>query len=313
MKRALIIIAVAAGFVLVAGRPFYTVNETEQVIITQFGRPIGQAVTEPGLHVKAPFIQNANYFAKNLMAWDGDAGQIPTQDKTFISVDAFARWRIVDPLRFYKAVNNERAALKKLDDILDAASYNFITSHNLIEVVRSSNRPMKEEDLASLGLPEKAETRVQIKLGRAQMMRGILEQAAPKLLDFGIEIVDFRIKRVNYVEEVRTKVYERMIAERKQISEKFRSEGKGESKKIEGEQQKELRRIKSEAYRKAEEIKGQADAEATKIYAEAFGRDPEFYSFVSTMDIYRKTLDANTRVLLSTDSDLFKYLKTYKK
>lgn len=313
MKRILLILAVLPVVVLIAGRPLYTVNETEQVIITQFGRPIGVAVTEPGLHVKVPFIQNANYFAKNLMAWDGEAGQIPTQDKTFISVESFARWRIVDPLRFYKAVNNERAALKKLDDILDAASYNFITSHNLIEVVRSSNRMMKAEDLASLGLFEKAETRAQIKLGRAQMMRGMLEQAAPKLLDFGIEIVDFRIKRINYVEEVRAKVYERMIAERRQISEKFRSEGKGESKKIEGEQQKELRRIKSEAYRKAEEIKGRADAEATRIYAEAFGKDPEFYSFVSTLDIYRRTLDANTRVLLSTDSDLFKYLKTYKK
>jgi membrane protease subunit HflC len=313
MKRILLMIAVLVVVVLVAGRPLYTVNETEQVIITQFGRPIGAAVIEPGLHVKVPFIQNANYFAKNLMAWDGEAGQIPTQDKTFISVESFARWRIVDPLRFYKAVNNERAALKKLDDILDAASYNFITSHNLIEVVRSSNRIMKAEDLASLGLPEKTDMQGQIRLGRAQMMRGMLEQAAPKLLDFGIEIVDFRIKRINYVEEVRAKVYERMIAERRQISEKFRSEGKGESKKIEGEQQKELRRIKSEAYRKAEEIKGRADAEATKIYAEAFGRDPEFYSFVSTLDIYRRTLDANTRVLLSTDSDFFKYLKTYKK
>lgn len=310
VRLSAIIAAVLLG-VLVFGGPLYTVDETEQVIVTQFGRPVGQAVIEPGLHVKVPFIQTAHYFPKNLLEWDGEAGQIPTKDKTFISVDCFARWRISDPLMYYKAVNNERAAQKKLDDIMDAATYNFITSHNLIEVVRSSNRLMKAEQITTVGLPDKADREVKISLGRVQMMRGIMQQAAPKLEGFGITLVDFRIKRVNYVEEVRKKVYERMIAERRQISQKYRSEGKGESKKIEGDRLKELRKIKSEAYRKAEEIKGKADAEATRIYAEAFNRDPEFYSFVRTLEIYKQALGGDTRLLLSTDSEFFKYLKEY--
>ncbi len=312
-KTITIVAAVAVAAVLIIGTPFYVVDETEQVIITQFGKPVGDAVIEPGLHVKLPFIQEANYFAKNLLEWDGDAGQIPTNDKTFISVDTFARWRIKDPLQFYKSVNNERFAQKKLDDILDAATYNFITSYHLIEVVRSSNRLMKAEKITIVGLPEKVDQKARIKLGREQMTRGILEQAAPKLDKFGIEIVDFRIKRVNYVEEVRRKVYERMIAERRQISEKFRSEGKAQSKRIEGERQKELRKIKSEAYRTAEEIKGKADAEATKIYARVFNKDPEFYSFVKTLEIYKKSLNEDSRVLMSTNSDFFKYLKNYNK
>lgn len=298
--------------VLVFGGPLYTVDETEQVIITQFGRPVGQAVIEPGLHVKLPFIQAAHYFPKNLLEWDGEAGQIPTKDKTFISVDCFARWRITDPLMYYKAVNNERAAQKKLDDIMDAATYNFITSQNLIEVVRSSNRLMKAEQITTVGLPDKLDRGATIGMGREQMTRGIMEQAAPKMEGFGITLVDFRIKRVNYVEAVRKKVYERMIAERRQISEKYRSEGKGESKKIEGDCLKELRKIKSEAYRAAEEIKGKADGEATRIYAEAFNRDPEFYSFVRTLEIYKHALGEDTRLLLSTDSEFFKYLKEYK-
>jgi membrane protease subunit HflC len=312
-KIVIIIVAIVIAGILLA-RPFYTVDETQQVIITQFGKPIGEAVTEAGLHFKLPFIQTANYFPKNLLEWDGDPGQIPTQDKTFIWVDAFARWRIKDPLKFYKAVNNERAAQKKLDDILDAATYNFITSHHLIEVVRSSDRLLEAEKVTIVvGLPEKAREKIKIKMGREKMTRGILEQAAPKLEGFGIEIIDFRIKRINYVEEVRKKVYERMIAERNQISEKFRSEGKGESKKIKGEQQKELRRIQSKAYRKVEETKGKADGEATKIYADAFSKDPEFYSFINTLDIYKKALNEDVRVILSTNSDFFKYLKGYKR
>jgi len=313
MKRFIIIaLVIIVGFIVI-GKPFYTVDETQQVIITQFGKPMGGAVTEPGLHLKMPFIQAANYFPKHLLEWDGDPGQIPTQDKTFIWVDSFARWLIKDPLMFYKAVNNEMAAQKKLDDILDAATYNFITSHHLIEVVRSTNRSMKSEAIISAGRQEKQAVQAKIKLGREQMTRGIMEQAAPKLAQFGIEIVDFRIKRVNYVEEVRKKVYERMIAERRQISEKFRSEGKGESKKIEGDRQKELRRIQSEAYKTVEELKGKADATATKIYADAFNKDPEFYSFVNTLEIYRTALDAQTEIIISTKSDFFKYLKGYQK
>jgi len=312
IKKILSIAAIAIIFLLIIGRPFYTVDETEQVIITQFGRPIGNAIIEPGLHFKVPFIQKTSYFAKNLLEWDGDPGQIPTKDKTFIWVDTFARWRIIDPLKFYKAVNNELAAQKKLDDILNPTINNFIASNDLIEVVRSTDRLSSTENKEKSSRSKDATELKAITLGRAGMTKGILKQAAPKLAEFGIEIVDFRIKRINYVEEVRQKVYERMIAERNQISEKFRSEGKGESKKIQGEQQKELRRIQSEAYKKVEEIKGKADATATNIYAEAFGKDPEFYSFINTLEIYKKSLDENIKVILSTNSDFFKYLKKYK-
>jgi len=312
MKNTAGILTLMAAVFLLLGQPFYTLDETEQAIITQFGRPVGDAVTEAGLHVKVPFIQTVNYFPKNLLAWDSDPGQVPTQDKTFIWVDAFARWYIKDPLTFYKTVNNVQAAQKKLDDILDATIYNFVTSNHLIEVVRSSNRLLRTENISTAGLPDKVDDHGNIKLGREAMTRGILEQAAPKLEKFGIELVDIRIKRINYVEEVLKKVYERMIAERKQISEKFRSEGKGESKKIQGDQEKELRRIQSEAYRTVEEIKGKADAEATRIYAEAFNRDPEFYSFVMSLDIYKRALGEDTRIILSTNSDFFKYLKELK-
>ena len=312
INKILSIAVIAIIFFLVIGRPFYTVDETEQVIITQFGRPIGTAITDPGLHFKVPFIQKTSYFAKNLLEWDGDPGQIPTKDKTFIWVDTFARWRIVDPLKFYKAVNNEMAAKKKLDDILNPTINNFIASNDLIEAVRSTDRLSSTESKEKSSRSKDATELKAVTIGRAGMTKGILEQAAPKLAEFGIEIVDFRIKRINYVEEVRQKVYERMIAERNQISEKFRSEGKGESKKIQGEQQKELRRIQSEAYKKVEEIKGKADAEATKIYAESFGKDPEFYSFINTLEIYKKSLDENIKVILSTNSDFFQYLKKYK-
>ncbi len=312
----LYLLAGAFIVLILFAKPFYVVDETEQVIITQFGKPIGNAITEPGLHFKLPFIQLANYFPKNLIDWDGDPGQIPTMDKTFIWVDTFARWKIKDPLQFYKAANNERVAQKKLDDILDAATYNFITSNDLIEVVRSSNRLFDEGELKNKNNINKTHGKniqsARIKMGREKMTREIMKQAAPKLEDFGIELVDFRIKRINYVKAVRKKVYERMIAERNQISEKFRSEGKGESKKIQGERQKELRRIQSEAYKKAEEIKGKADALATAIYAKAFNKDPEFYSFINSLDIYKKTLNADTRIILTTDSDFFKYLNKYK-
>ena len=312
INKILSIAVIAIIFFLVIGRPFYTVDETEQVIITQFGRPIGNAITDPGLHFKVPFIQKTSYFAKNLLEWDGDPGQIPTKDKTFIWVDTFARWRIIDPLKFYKAVNNEMAAQKKLDDILNPTINNFIASNDLIEAVRSTDRLSSTESKEKSSRSKDATELKAVTIGREGMTKGILEQAAPKLAEFGIEIVDFRIKRINYVEEVRQKVYERMIAERNQISEKFRSEGKGESKKIQGEQQKELRRIQSEAYKKVEEIKGKADAEATKIYAESFGKDPEFYSFINTLEIYKKSLDENIKVILSTNSDFFQYLKKYK-
>lgn len=295
--------------ILLSG-PLYVVDETEQVVVTQFGRAIGEPIKEPGLYFKIPFIQQANRFRKNLLEWDGDPGQIPTLDKTFIWVDTFARWKIVDPLKFFETVNNEIAALGRLDDIIDPAVRNFITSFPLIETVRMTDR---ELDTFEAGIDEVQDIRSlgEVKTGRAKITKGIMEQAQPKVAKFGIELVDVKIKRLNYVEEVRKSVYQRMIAERKQIAEKFRSEGKGEARKIEGDSEKEMKRITSQAYRKAQEIKGKADAEATKIYAQAYGVDPDFYSFVNTLDIYKETLDKDSTLVLSTDSEFFKYLKGY--
>jgi membrane protease subunit HflC len=287
----------------------YTVNETEQVVVTQFGRIVGEPKTDPGLKFKIPFIQTANYFNKNLLEWDGDPGQIPTLDKTFIWVDTFARWKIVEPVKFFQTVNNRFNAVGKLNDIIDPAVRNFVTSHHLIEAVRKSNR---ELDTAEAGIEESGrKTRVtyRIDFGRQQLTQGILEQAQPKLTPFGIELVDVKIKRINYVEEVRKSVYGRMVAERNQIAEKFRSEGKGEAQKILGEKERDLQEIESEAFKRAQKLKGAADAEATIIYAEAYGKDPEFYSFVETLEIYRETLDKNSSLILSTDSEFLKYLK----
>ena len=289
----------------------YTVNETEQVVITQFGKPVGDPIKEPGLKFKIPVIQRANFFPKNLLEWDGDPGQVPTLDKTFIYVDTFARWKIVDPLRFFQTVSNVIGALARLDDIIDSAVRNFITSYPLIETVRMTNR---ELDTFELGVDEiKDQSPLgEVSKGRRQIVKGILEQAQPKLEKFGIQLVDVKIKRLNYVEQVQKSVFGRMIAERKQIAEKFRSEGQGEARKIEGDMEKELKRITSEAYRTAQEFKGKADAEATKIYAQAFGRDADFYSFVQTLDIYREAMGKDSSLVLSTDSEFLKFFKGYK-
>ena len=305
----LALVAVFLLFILFGGAVF-VVDETEQVVKTQFGKPVGESIKNAGLHFKIPFIQDANYFPKNLLEWDGEPGQMPTLDKTYIWVDTFARWKISNPLTYFETVNNEIAAQKKLDDILDPATWNFITSHHLIEAVRNSDRKM---DIKEVGVDETIKEVIvkPIEIGREKIAFGIMEQARPKLLQFGIELVDLRIKRINYVEEVRTAVYGRMIAERKQIAEKFRSEGRGESSKIAGDKDKELKKITSQAYKKAQIIKGKADAEATKIYAEAYSRDPEFYSFINTLEIYKSSLDKETWLMLSTKSDFFKYLKKY--
>jgi membrane protease subunit HflC len=305
-KGFLIIVGLVALLVISGG--IYTVDETEQVVVTQFGKLVGKPVINPGFNFKIPFIQQANYFPKNLLEWDGDPGQIPTLDKTFIWVDTFARWKIVDPLKFFQTVSNVTGALSRLDDIIDAAVRNFVTSYALIETVRATNR---ELDTFELGLEDVTEKRDLglVQMGRGKIAKGILEQAQPKLAKFGIELVDVKIKRINYVEEVQRSVFQRMIAERKQIAEKFRSEGKGEARKIEGDKEKEMKRITSEAYRAAEEIKGKADAEATKIYAEAYGLGPDFFSFVKTLEIYKETLDKESTLVLSTDSEFFKYLK----
>lgn len=308
-SKALIIPLVIVLFVLYQG--IYTVDETQQVVITQFGKPVGDPITEPGLNFKIPFVQTVSYFPKNLLQWDGDPSQIPTLDKTYIYVDTFARWKIVDPLKFFQTVNNVVGGLTRLDDILDAAVRNFIAKNPLIETVRWTNR---ELDVTEEGMDQTIHKRVmaEITTGRQNIVKGILNQANPKLKEFGILLIDVQIKRLNYVEEVRRSVYGRMIAERKQIAERFRSEGEGESRKIEGDRERDLKAITSVAYRKSQEIKGKADAEATLIYARAYNEDPDFYSFLQTLDIYKKTMDKDTTLVLSTDSDFLRYFKSLK-
>jgi len=309
LKGVWIILLIAAA-VMVYDSAF-TVSETEQVVITQFGRIVGDAIKDPGLKFKLPFIQKAHVFNKNILEWDGEPGQIPTLDKTFIWVDAFARWRIVDPVKFFQTVNNRSNAMSRLNDIIDPAVRNFITSHKLIDAVRKSNRELDTAEVGLEDLEKKPQSHYGITIGREKITQGILEQAQPKVDQFGIELVDVKIKGINYVEEVRKSVYDRMIAERKQIAEKFRSEGKGEAQKVLGQKDKELQQITSEAYRIAQELKGKADAEATQIYAAAYGLDPEFYSFLQTLEVYNDSLDKSSSVLLSTDSELMKYFKGF--
>lgn len=316
-------LAIAGLIVLLLFICAYTVDETEQVVVTRFDK-VQRTETEPGLKFKIPIIEKALVFPKNLQEWDGDPGQIPTREKTYIWVNTFARWKIVDPVLFLKTVGYVSQAQQRLDEIIDPTVRNFITSNRLIEAVRNSNRELDTfEDLgeniqAIVGSEKETDQAkempvrfAQVMVGRDKIDNGILNQANPKLEQFGIELVDVKIKRVNYVEEVRKSVYDRMIAERKQIAQKFRSEGKGEAQKILGEKERELKLIESEAYRSAQEIKGKADAESTRLYAEAFGKDPEFYSFIKTLEVYNEALSNNSSIILSTDSEIFKYLKGY--
>jgi len=289
----------------------YVVDETEQVVVTQFGKVIGKPKIKPGLYFKVPVIQNANYFPKNLLTWDGDPGQIPTLDKTYIWVDPFARWKIVDPIKFFQTVNNTVRALGRLEDIIDPAVRNFVTSYRLIEAVRNTNRELDTTEVGLEDMKKDTTATYQITTGRALIEKGVLAQAQPKLDRFGIKLVDVKIKRINYVEQVRKSVYGRMIAERKQIAEKFRSEGKGEARKIVGEKERDLKQITSAAYRTAQEVKGKADAEATIIYAKAYGLDPEFYSFTKTLQLYADIFDEKSSLILSTNSEFLKYIKGF--
>lgn len=309
MKTQHIVIALAI-LIIVFFNSAYVVDETEQVVITQFGKAIGDAKKDPGLKFKTPFIQKANYFPKNLLEWDGEPGQVNTLDKTFLLVDTFARWKIVDPLKFFQSVNNLTNGYGRLDDIIDPAVRNLITSYSLIETVRMTNREM---DTFEAGLEEVKEKSSlgEVTVGRQKITDIIIEQAQPKLEKFGIELVDVKIKMLNYVEDVQQSVYDRMIAERKQIAEKYRSEGQGEARKIEGDMEKEMKKITSEAYKTAEEIKGKADGEAALIYARAFGNDPDFYSFLQTLDIYKESIGKDSSLILSTDSEFLKYFKGY--
>jgi membrane protease subunit HflC len=307
-RRVVAVALIAAGLVVVAMSAFYTVAETEQVVITQFGEPIGKPITRPGLHWKTPFVQEARYFDKRWLEWLGDANQVPTRDKKYIWVETYARWRIADPLRFYQRLRDEIGAQSRIDDIIDGETRNVIANHDLIEVVRSSNREFAVTDDVEDVKEEEVVQRVD--LGREKLTRMILDRASRVMPDYGIELVDVRIHRVNYVQAVRARVYERMVSERKRIAARHRSEGQGESAKVRGKKEREIKSIESEAYRKAQETMGRSDAEAAAIYAAAYGRDPEFYRFVRSMDTYRSTLDPSTWLVLSTDSDLLKYLRS---
>ncbi len=306
-KRIVLIGAALVLLVLLSGA-VYIVSETNQVVVTQFGDPIGGTVSRPGIHLKMPFIQKANYFEKRWLAWDGDPNQIPTRDKKYIWVDTYCRWRIADPLVFFQRVRDERNAQSRLDDIVDGETRNIIAKFDLIEIVRSTNRDFElSEDAALLDLSEVA---VKIEAGRDKLAAIVLESASRITPEFGVELKDVRIKRVNYVEEVQVKVFDRMIAERQRIASKYRSEGDGKSAEIRGQKERELKKIQSEAYKTAQEIKGKADAEATKIYAAAYNLDPEFYQFTKSLETYRVSLLKDTWLLLTTDSEFLKYLKS---
>jgi len=287
------------------------VNEAEQAIITQFGKPVG-GVSEPGLNFKIPFAQKVSRFEKRILKWDGDPNQIPTKDKRFIWIDTTARWRIADPLLFYTTVATERGAMSRLDDIIDSVVRDAVSSRLLVELVRGSDYQApddgEEERLEVEGVVVKQEDLV----GREEIMAGILEKAKANTPDYGIELLDVQIKRINYVEQVRTRVYERMINERKKVAAQYRSEGEGEKADILGQMERELKEISSEAYRKVLEVRGGADAEAAAIYAKAYNQDKEFYTFLRTLESYKKSIQKNGRLVISTDSDYYRYLKEAK-
>jgi membrane protease subunit HflC len=308
MKNALIVVGAVVVLLglLAVGGAFYVVGETQQAVIFQFGEPRGDPITTPGLKLKLPFIRKVTYFDNRFLEWDGDPNEVPTRDKRFIHVDTYARWQITDPLKYFQRLRNEQGAQSRLDDILDGETRNAIANHDLIELVRSSNREFAVSEL--IAGDAAAESGATIEQGRAQLTQEVLQAAQARTEDLGIEILDFRFKRLNYVEEVRLEVYARMISERNRIAEQFRSEGAGESARINGERERDLRVITSEAYRQAQEIKGRADAEAADIYAAAYNRDPEFYRFLKTMEVLRQTMDSSTVLVLSTDSEFLRYL-----
>jgi len=301
-------VAIIIVMILLSTNSFYIVDETEQVIITQFGNPVGNPVNTAGLKFKLPFIQKVHYFEKRLLEWDGDPKQIPTSDKRYLWVDTFARWRIIDPLTFYETTRNELYAHGKLDDIISGTARDIISTNMLIDIVRNTNRELAytEEYYAAI---EEA-LLIDISTGREAIAKAILELSKPSLLNLGIELVDVQVKRVNYIEEVRKKVYDRMNSERYKIAEKYRSAGKGKAAEITGKMQKELDKIQSEAYRTAQEIIGEADATAAKIYADSYGKDPEFYEFIKTLETYKNTLNEKNTMIMSTDSEFYKFLKS---
>ena len=290
----------------------YTVLETEQVIITQFGKPVGDPITEAGLHFKLPFVQEVMRIDKRILEWDGRPSEMPTKEKTYIVVDTFARWRIKDAMQYFLRLRDERSAMSRLDTILGSETRSAIANNELIEVIRSTKGRVAERDSSLIDTEEGVGRLYTIEIGRAKIEEAIFLAAAVKLTDFGIELMDIRFKRINYNESVRLRIYERMISERKQISERFRSEGAGEAAKIIGTKERDLLRIESEAYKTVQEIRGEADAKATEIFAQAFNQSPEsvkFYEFIKSMETYQEMLNKDTTLVLSTDSEIFRFLK----
>jgi len=309
---ALLAILAAAAFVLISS--IYTVSEVEQMIITQFGKPVGEPVTTAGLKTKVPFIQQVNSIDKRVLEWDGSPSDMPTKDKLYISVDLFARWRITDPLQYFLRIRDERSAQSRLDDILGSETRNAVAKHELIEIIRTTRDrvPLRDALLTDAERDLNMGALVPIQKGRKQVEQEIFAAAAEKVQVFGIELLDIRFKRINYNESVRPKIYDRMISERRQIAERFLSEGNGEAARIRGNRVRDLNKIQSEAYREVEEIRGLADAKATEIYAQAYNQNAEsiaFYEFTRTMESYKFIIADNTTLVLSTESELFKFLK----
>jgi len=296
----------------------YTVNQAEQVIVTQFGRPVGDPVTEPGLHFKLPFVQQVNSFDKRYLAWDGPMVEMSTKDKTYVQVDTFARWRITDPMRYYLRLRDERSAQSRLEDILGSETRTAIARHELIEVVRTDKdrKPFVDETLGDLAGESTLGQLRPIRVGRVAIEKNVFDAAAPKLQEFGIELLDVRFKRINYNQQVLERIYQRMISERLQIAQRFRSEGEGEAARINGNKERDLNEIQSTAYKQVQEIQGAADAKATEIYAKAYGQKPEaakFYKFTKSMETYRKVINSDASIVLSTNSELFGLLKLLEK
>jgi membrane protease subunit HflC len=307
---------VAALAVFLLWNSIYTVDPTQQVIITQFGEPIGEPKVDPGLHFKAPFIHVVNRVPRNILPWDGRRNEMPTKDKTYISVDTFGRWRITDPLEYFRRLRDERSALSRIEDILGSETRNAVANHDLIEIIRTDpdRRPMRDETLEELtdGVSGSIGQLPPVRIGRRNIETAILESAREKLLVFGIELLDVRFKRVNYNPSVVEKIYERMVSERQQIASKFRSEGEGQAARILGDMERDLNRIESEAYRTVQTTRGEADARATEIYARAYGQNPqasELYEFLKSLEMYEQVIGGQSTLVLSTDSDLFKFLK----
>ena len=309
MKTSTIIYVIAGFFIFIIGiNSFFILDETQQAIVTQFGKPVGEPRTDPGVNFKLPILQKVQFFDKRYLEWDGDSNQVPTKDKKFIFVDAYARWVITDPLQFFIRLRDERSGQTRLDDILDGETRNAVASNDLLDIVRSSNRDPETGD----EVLEELDKLEDISVGREAIEKLILEKSNLRTADLGIQILDFRFKRINYVDEVRESIYQRMISERKRIADQFRSEGQGEALRIAGDKERDLAQIQSEAIRESEEIRGRADAEATAIYAEAYNRNAQtrdLYEFLRSMESFEKALDENTSLILSTDSDFFKFLK----